>query len=44
MRCEMMFPRDDIPEKDFDWIFRGLPPKGLAVTTVVDSINKAKDL
>jgi hypothetical protein len=34
----------DIPEKDLDWIFNKLPPKGLAVITVVDSIQKAKDL
>jgi hypothetical protein len=34
----------DIPEKDLDWIFNRLPPKGLAVITVVDSTDKAKAL
>jgi hypothetical protein len=34
----------DIPEADLDWIFSKLPPQGLAVTTVVDSSEQARQL
>jgi hypothetical protein len=32
----------DIPERDLDWIFSKLPPRGLAVITVVDSPQQAE--
>jgi hypothetical protein len=34
----------DISEKDLDWIFSKLPPQGLAVNTVVESPEQARDL
>ncbi len=34
----------DIPEKDLDWIFTKLPPRGLAVITVVDNPTNAKEI
>jgi len=34
----------EIPEQDMDWIFSQLPGKGLAVITVVNSPEEAKEL
>lgn len=34
----------DIPEKDLDWIFSKLPYKGLAVMTVVENPQQAKQI
>jgi hypothetical protein len=34
----------NIPEKDLDWIFRNLPPEGLAIITNVENVKDAKRL
>ena len=34
----------DIPEKDLEWIFRNLPPEGLAIITVVNDPDEAGKL
>jgi hypothetical protein len=34
----------DIPEQDLDWIFAKLPPRGLAIITVVDTPETAQEL
>jgi hypothetical protein len=34
----------DIPKADLDWLFAKLPPQGLAIITVVDSAEQARDL
>jgi hypothetical protein len=34
----------DIPTADLDWLFRKLPPQGLAIITVVHSAEQARDL
>jgi hypothetical protein len=31
----------NIPERDLDWIFSNLPARGLAVNTMVDSLEQA---
>lgn len=34
----------DIPPADLDWLFSKLPPQGLAIITVVNSIDQARNL
>ena len=34
----------DIPQRDLDWIFSKLPPRGLAVMTVVESPEQAETI
>lgn len=34
----------DIPKPDLDWLFGKLPPQGLAIITVVDSPDQAREL
>ena len=34
----------DIPPADLDWLFSKLPPQGLAIITVVKSVEQAREL